>query len=131
MANHFWRDGGTRKIYLDGVDGLYDELRLVVRTTTNAQIEASDDEISGMIGAKVDARRRAQARFIVSQIIKWDAQDGDDEAPITVDNLRCLQPQLYKRVCNVVYGVDGGDTDPESEKPHREDTASVVETEKN
>lgn len=131
MANHFWRDGGTRKVYIQGEDRLYDELRLTVRTTTNSAIEASDAEIRGMHGATEDAIARKLAAFVASQILGWDAADDGSEAPVTPENLRMLQPRLYKRVCNIVYGMDGGDPDPLDEEGGAEKTATRKETEGN
>lgn len=131
MANHFWRDGGTRKVFIQGVDRLYDDLRLTIRTTTNTEIEASDQELQAMHGANEDALRRKQSEFICAQIKAWDAADNGAVAPVTPENLRCLQPVLYKRVCAIAYGSDGGDPDPRDEQGGAEKTATHEEQEGN
>lgn len=131
MASHFWKDGGTRRVYIAERFGLFPELRLVMRTTTSAQIRAADRELRETLGADEEVKAKKIAEFIAGQIVQWDAADEGNKVPCTADNILLLQPELYSRLSNIAYGVDGGDRDPQLEEPHREDTATRREQEGN
>ncbi len=131
MANHIWRDGGTRKVFIAGRFGLFDDMRLVMRTTSATQIRANNTQMREMIGADDAAKEKKIAEFVASQIIEWDCEDSGTPLKVTGENVMVLQPNLGNRIADIAYGVDGGDPDPLQEEKHPEDTATKAEREGN
>lgn len=105
MSNHFVDDGCTERVYIKGVPGLYDDVRLFHRPMT---IDERDSLLD-----RVDARRRAgQAvtRVVCEEMaVRFrDCSLGD----MTAERYARLKPALWERLYLLLLGRDGGDPDP-------------------
>ncbi len=116
-------DGYTERGYLAAVDRVHPACRFEYRPALPEERMAQYRE------TPKDAKSEAllKAHFIKAHLARWDLtyrpkKDGPElPAPLEVDFIRKLKPNLMARLYNVIAGVEIPDEDPEASAAEKAD----------
>lgn len=105
MTSPFIDDGCTEQVFIKGIPGLYDDVRLFHRPMTIDERYAFLDRIEARHKANMPiteiACKEMAKRFV-------DTSLGE----MTAEKYGRLKPALWERLYLVLLGRDGGDLDP-------------------
>jgi hypothetical protein len=130
MPCNIIRDGYTKRAKINGRPGIFGDLTFVFRPMLDEEVET----VLQRSGQKRTAGRFAEATgikaaAIVRQLKEWSETDASGNAvPITIDNVRRLQPLLLGLLLDVLCGYSAGDLPADATPEETDQYARSLET---
>lgn len=127
-------DGYTDTAFIEGNDGVYNPCRIKYRPATNtvrAEMRTAMEEAQQRSRALESAA--IEMRAVAKSLVAWEFLDDDgrvfDGVPEpTYESLLKIKPMLYQRIAGItVYGIDGGDYDPNDYEAFNANDTSTTE----
>lgn len=111
-------DGYTAERFIQGVPGIYSDVRVKCRLMLHSERYVSSDAISR---AKPAESSDIIVKFLCKYLKDWDLKGSDGSTvKIGFDTVRLIQPLLIERLYRVISGLDAGDLDPAKTTTERE-----------
>jgi hypothetical protein len=107
MTRNIIKDGFTVEARINPVSNLHEGLDFSFRPMLPEEYEEAE--------ANIDPEKPREIIHIIAKWLKvklatWSEVDKDgNEAPITFENIRCLQPTLLRRLYRIVAGSEAHD----------------------
>lgn len=125
----FVRDGYTRdcfiKAYPEKGDGekIYEAVNFKYRVASGSETRLHTDIVGDIV--REDLRNKTNSgrsepiacKFIADHLVSWDIKDGAEDVPISQENIKFLQPDLWNKIYLIIRNQDVGDQAPGAEKP--------------
>lgn len=99
------RDGFTQQGYIEEVVGLHGAMRFGFRPMLPEDVEKFE-AFRDRYGSSDPVRvRKGLAEQVTKRLVTWSEKSGDDELPITLDNVRHLRFTIQTKLYNVISGL--------------------------